>query len=406
MLLKYPPHSAELPLDPALLLRQARAIRENPSPSTGAAITLQNQEVLGIPAYEPDGTESTPSVSHHQTLRSRQRSAVSPNIPARLPGVSPRAYGGFESLARGLVERAQASGLDKTILSTVSEFRKNLPDFNPPAAPTFPFRTFSQDAPGELLYDTDIAQADQDYPTPPARTLLDAEREIAELRLVMIGMGKAMGTWMDIVHQPDRPKKEAEATSADQAWTGMQRLQESLLDGGAASTSDLARVWAWSQDLHSISTPASTVIASSHPRSPTLPVNGSNGIDYSPRLSTHATFGMPSPTFAAAGNFNAPRHYPPESKRVSLNSPRNLNGFASPKATSFAPAIHQSRQRDISVSPGQFSASAAQESSTSRPASDPLNPPFEMPKSSKHSEDIGLEAPKKTNVDPLLGMGF
>ena len=402
MLLKYPPHSTELPLDPALLLQQARAIRENPSPSTGAAITLQNQESLGIPAYEPDGTESTPSVSHHETLRSRQRSVPSSNVPRSI-GVTPRGYG-FESLARGFMERAQASGIDKTILSTVSELRKNLPDFNPPAAPTFPFRTFSPDTSVDVLYDSDMPSSEQAYPSPPPRTLLDAEREIAELRLVMIGMGKAMGSWMDIVHPPNGPKSEAAPDATGQAWTGMHRLQESLLDGGAASTSDLAKVWAWSQDLHSISTPASNLVESGYPRSPTLSSTGSNAIARSPVLSTHATFGVLSPSLASSGNFNAPRHFAAET-RLSLNSPRNLNGFGSPKAASFSPTLHQPGQRDSSTSSGPISTSTEHGRSTNHLMPNPLDAPFEMPKSAHHTEDISLQPSKKTSVDPLLGMG-
>jgi hypothetical protein len=402
MLLKYPPHSAELPLDPSLILQQARAIRDNPSPSTGAAITLQNQETLGIPAYEPDGTESTPSVSHHQTLRSRQRSAPPTNVP-RSAGVNPRGYG-FESLARGFMERAQASGIDKTILSTVSEFRKNLPDFNPPAAPAFPFRTFTPDTSVDLIYDSDLAASDQAYPV-PARTLLDAEREIAELRLVMIGMGKAMGSWMDVVHPPGQPKSNTEPEPVGRAWTGMRRLQESLLDGGAAATSDLARVWAWSQDLQSISTPATTVIGSGYPRSPTFSATGSNAVAQSPVISTHATFGVSSPSLPSPANFNAPRHYPPETNRVSLNSPRNLNGFGSPKATSFAPAVHHSNQRESSSPFVQLSEASPHDRIPGRTI-DPHDAPFEMPKSADHTEDIGLQPPKKASVDPLLGMGI
>jgi hypothetical protein len=402
MLLKYPPDSPDVPLDPSLLLQQARAIRENPSPSTGAAITIQNQESLGIPAYEPDGTESIPSVSHHQTLRSRQRSAPTTSVP-RAAGATPRGYG-FESLARGFMERAQASGIDKTILSTVSEFRKNLPDFNPPAAPTFPFRTYTPDTSVDLMYDSNMAAPDQTYPAHPTRTLLDAEREIAELRLVMIGMGKAMGSWMDAIHPPNQPRSATEAEPMTAAWMGMKRLQESLLDGGAAATSDLARVWAWSQDLQSISTPATTVIGSSYPRSPTFSTTGSNGMGHSPVMSTHATFGVSSPSFSNPANFNTPRHYATETNRVSLNSPRNLNGFGSTKATSFSPAVHNAGQRDSSTSSHLPEPSPRQRSPSQ--AVEQFDTPFEMPKSADHTEDIGLQPPKKTNVDPLLGIGI
>ena len=405
LLLKYPGHAADLPLNPTLLLQQARSLRDNPSPSTGAAISLQNQETLGIPAYEPDGTESIPSVSHHDSLRSRQRSAPASSPSARSPAASARGYG-FESLARGFMERAQASGIDKTILSTVSEFRKNLPDFNPPTAPTFPFRTFSSEPSSDPLYDNDLPSPGQAFSSEPARTLLDAEREIAELRLVMIGMGKAMGGWLEVVHPPGQSAPRPPGEHVDRAWTGMQRLQESLLDGGAASTNDLARVWAWSQDLQSISTPASTQFNTSRPREQTSPTLTLNRGNMSPRVTGAMGFGVGPPASPNAASFNAPRNPRPESAAMISNSPRQTNGFSSPRSPTFTASAYPNASREVtgrfatrnsySVIPGYVEPQATPTSS---------EPPFVMPKSAEYTETIDLQPPKKVNVDPLLGLG-
>lgn len=129
LLLKYPPDSPELPLNPFLLLSHAKMISEAAIPATGAAIVLQNTEKLGLPAYVPDGTEAIPSFassSAQEVLRNKKRPPhVYTGVPPPLPpsSGSQRSYG-FESLARGFMERAQASGIDKTIFSTVSEIKR------------------------------------------------------------------------------------------------------------------------------------------------------------------------------------------------------------------------------------------------------------------------------------------
>ena len=405
LLLKYPGHDTDLPLNPTLLLQQARSIRDNPSPSTGAAIALQNQETLGIPAYEPDGTESIPSVSHHDSLRSRQRSAPASSPSVRSPAASARGYG-FESLARGFMERAQASGIDKTIFSTVSEFRKNLPDFNPPTAPTFPFRTFSSDPTADLLYDNDLPSPGQAFSSEPARTLLDAEREIAELRLVMIGMGKAMGGWLEVVHPSHESASQTGGELVERAWTGMQRLQESLLDGGAASTNDLARVWAWSQDLQSISTPATTQFNASRPREQTSPTLTLNRGNMSPRTTGAMGFGVGPPASPNTASFNAPRNPRPESGAMTSNSPRQTNGFSSPRSPTFTYSAYPNASREVT---GRFATRNPNPSlpvyAEPEPAPTASEPPFEMPKSADYTETIDLQPPKKANVDPLLGLG-
>jgi TBC1 domain family member 5 len=111
-LLRYPPHSASFPLSVPLILSQAVLIRDNVAPSTGAAITLQNQEQLGIKALAEEAEVEV------ETRRPMPRRVGPPQGRQGVVQSSP-----LEGLAKGLLERAQAAGLDKAILSTVSEFR-------------------------------------------------------------------------------------------------------------------------------------------------------------------------------------------------------------------------------------------------------------------------------------------
>src|SRR4051794_16783346 len=133
-------------------------------------------------------------------------------------------------------------------MSTVSEFRvsldpaarlqqthcsdfkgssqKNLPEFPSTPAPSFSFRTFSPPASDGFSTIPDI---DAVVTKPHPRTLRDADREIAELRLVMIGMGKAMDKWLGNARALTATEEEDPTASA--AWQGLRRLQQALLDG-------------------------------------------------------------------------------------------------------------------------------------------------------------------------------
>lgn len=165
--------------------------------------------------------------------------------------MAPRASGTkFDTLARGLMERAQASGLDKTIYSAVSEIRKNLPEFPTTPSTAFQFRTFS--SPSEEEGYSNIPSMQQAIPPPPVRTLRDADLEIAELRLSLINMGKAMDKWLEVVKPSSASNDPAEAQNdqakdtQSEAWKGMNKLRDALLNAAVEPASEMAREWAWS----------------------------------------------------------------------------------------------------------------------------------------------------------------
>lgn len=81
----------------------------------------------------------------------------------------------------------------------------------------------------------------------PARTVQDADRDIADLRLAMIGMGKTMANWLDTVEESC--SNAASEERLKQALQGMRRLQETLIQGATTTTAELAKDWSWSNEL-------------------------------------------------------------------------------------------------------------------------------------------------------------
>lgn len=91
--------------------------------------------------------------------------------------------------------------------------------------------------------------------TASIKSMLDAERQMAEMRLVMLTMGKAMSSWMDTL----KDGHGGEETKAE-AWAGLDRIRDSLLDAAGKEADEMMRDWAWNDDLDSSrSQPSSTV---------------------------------------------------------------------------------------------------------------------------------------------------
>jgi hypothetical protein len=74
------------------------------------------------------------------------------------------------------------------------------------------------------------------------KTIRDAEREVAELRLAMMGMGKAMSEWLD---QLPKGQTEGEET----AWRGLSRIKGTLLDAAGKDVDEIVKEWGWHEGL-------------------------------------------------------------------------------------------------------------------------------------------------------------
>ena len=124
------------PINPAnLLLRQALTLQMSPSPTTGVSIVYENRNLLGIPVEVPEAPP--PPVRRRPRLVEKRQSQD--GAAARGLGESAGAGGSLgrtwharqqstplglpEMLARGLLERGESLGINKTVMNAVSELK-------------------------------------------------------------------------------------------------------------------------------------------------------------------------------------------------------------------------------------------------------------------------------------------
>ena len=114
----------------ALLLRQALTLQMSPTVATGSSIVIENRNLLNLPVEVPESppqtsrrrggrsggrrksaseTRSTPSESGHHSRGSMGRAA---NGQLNLP-----------DFAKGLLDRGEALGINKTFMNAVSEIK-------------------------------------------------------------------------------------------------------------------------------------------------------------------------------------------------------------------------------------------------------------------------------------------
>lgn len=133
-LLRYPsppaPPASSLDNTPhhaSILLKQALTLQMSPTPSTGASLVIENRNLLNIPIDVPEPPQRTHRQVGHGTrdkAASETRSgADSSGRSAHHPRQLSQAMGLPETIARGLLERGESLGINKTLMSAVSELR-------------------------------------------------------------------------------------------------------------------------------------------------------------------------------------------------------------------------------------------------------------------------------------------
>ena len=131
-LLRYPsPSSANkvegAPHHTVLLLRQALALQLSPMPATGASVALENRTFLNISLEVPT---LSPASSTKRTTRPPSSSTMagpSGDTPARSHSRQTSSPVGIsDMLTRGLVERGESLGINKTLLNAVTEIRVSI----------------------------------------------------------------------------------------------------------------------------------------------------------------------------------------------------------------------------------------------------------------------------------------
>ncbi|WWC58047.1 uncharacterized protein I303_100582 [Kwoniella dejecticola CBS 10117] len=306
-LLHYPSPSPLYPFEPSLILSQALFLRDNISPTAGVEVVLQNQDILGV--------KVTPSDRSAETDSGRQPIKSSGDLSAGGAGRGSRGRAGMGGLAQGLFERAQAAGLDKAFMTTVADLRRNLPDSataysylpNLPFSPGSPARenssfssipsssaalprsfltsqsaTYFQPQPppqAQTQVQTQLPNPTKPAPATarpnigsrpsvdsiaPEQSLKDAELEMAELRLAMVGMGKAMSEWLSIIHSSSG--QEAGEAEKENAWKGLERVKDGLLDAAGKETEQIVKEWGWGLETSSsrAGTPAPDPLPETH----------------------------------------------------------------------------------------------------------------------------------------------
>lgn len=127
-LLRYPtpPALAPTPEWPSagnhinLLLRQAVTLQMAPSVSSGAAVVYENRNLLNIPIEVPDLAPPPARRRPQMGERGRSDGASRKSEHSRIPSSS---MGLPELIARGLLDRGESLGINKTVMNAVSELK-------------------------------------------------------------------------------------------------------------------------------------------------------------------------------------------------------------------------------------------------------------------------------------------
>ncbi|KAF8274226.1 rab-GTPase-TBC domain-containing protein [Lactarius quietus] len=181
----------------ALLIRQALTLQMSPTPAAGASIVFENHNLLNIPTEVPDLPLSPPRTRHGR-LGGRRKSASEtrtlPDTGSSSRGSLGRTGSGQLNLpefAKGLLDRGEALGINKTFMNAVSEIKKNLPDI---AANLV--RTPAHGTTYAAYPLTDERPPDERPPWEP-RTRFEVERDIAQLRSVQRTLGASVSWIVD-----------------------------------------------------------------------------------------------------------------------------------------------------------------------------------------------------------------
>lgn len=228
------------------------------------------------------------------------------------------------------------------------------------------------------------------------KSLLDAERQLAEVRLAMLGMGKAMAEWLDTLHGTG----EADATEEEtrDAWRGMERVRDGLIEAAASDVDELVKDWAWNDGLSVTRSRSSTAtqhgMLSPEPRTPPPRTSSLQTSQTTPKASSSK---HPQPTqiqVPLAAEASPPEPSQTSPSKAQPTSPEGIQLHLSsrndrPKAALPRVPLHHPQPSVSITSPSSVSIKRLSANAESLPKPPKLQPP----------------APPSGPVDPLAGVG-
>ncbi|TBU29006.1 RabGAP/TBC [Dichomitus squalens] len=184
-----------------LLIRQALTLQMSPTPTIGVSVIQENRNLLGIPTEVPSPV--SPPVHRRPRQGERGRSFTNANGSRSLgqeAGNSKGAHGrqasspmGIpETFARGLLERGESLGINKTVMEAVSGLRKNLPDLA-----TALGRLPLSPQPANAMYPMAPERPVEERPPWEPRTRSEMEREVAQVRALQRKLGDTVSWIVD-----------------------------------------------------------------------------------------------------------------------------------------------------------------------------------------------------------------
>ncbi|KAI0329862.1 RabGAP/TBC [Cubamyces sp. BRFM 1775] len=183
-----------------LLLRQALTLQMSPTPTIGVSIIHENKNLLGIPTEVPPPIsppvrrrprmgEGRQSFTSDPSVRPDAGSSIKGQQHNRQPSTS---MGLPETFARGILERGESLGINKTVMNAVSELKRNLPDLA-----TALGRLPLTPQPTNPAYPLSPERPAAERPPWEPKSRFEMEREIAQLRTLQKKLGDTMGWVVD-----------------------------------------------------------------------------------------------------------------------------------------------------------------------------------------------------------------
>jgi TBC1 domain family protein 5 len=128
----------------ALLLRQALTLQMSPTAATGSSIVIENRNLLNLPVEVPESPRQTSR--RHDRHSSGRRKSASETRSTLESGHSSRGSMGraangqlnLPDFAKGLLDRGEALGINKTFLNAVTEIKVRLARLSNTAADDSP----------------------------------------------------------------------------------------------------------------------------------------------------------------------------------------------------------------------------------------------------------------------------